>query len=200
VKLRRLLTAGLIALSSAVSGSATYINFFAAVSHDSLLGFKKCSDEFFSTYTSGDPLIPMDGTVPQNTEGVAVPSLDCTYTPTSATSILEVEIYEPITVPLGGNLGSTIALFRDSGADAIAAAILHEMTIAYRRSGLILKTPALAGSTAPTTFKIRVGNQITNPNVYLNSDATATLQVYDWGNSMSNPASISYMVIREWKQ
>lgn len=98
--------------------------------------------------------IPLDDTIPQNTEGVEV--LTVSITPTNASNTLEIEA-----VIMGyGTPASTVpcgALFIDSTANAIAAAVLAGVSgdVSYF-SGTILHRQS-AGSTSAQTFKLRVG-------------------------------------------
>lgn len=106
-----------------------------------------------ATYATGTTAIPVDNTIPQSNEGDQY--LSVTITPTDATSSLEVEVLlyashnsAPIAV--------CAALFRDAGANALAAGYT-----ALSTSGVI--TPAIlrhvvaAGSTSATTFNVRAG-------------------------------------------
>lgn len=103
--------------------------------------------------STGTATIPIDDTIPQNTEGFQV--MELSITPTSATNKLLIEVLANVSTSIAQN--SSIALFQDSTANAIAAAasgrdnndtpfqpqIRHCMT---------------AGTTSSTTFKVRVGN------------------------------------------
>jgi hypothetical protein len=105
--------------------------------------------------------IPADSTIPQNTEGTQV--LTATITPTSAGSLLDVEA-----VVHGSeltNVGDSIlaALFRDSGADAVAASFVGGMNGGgnHLTSGsALIRYRVVAGSTAATTFNVRVGTTL----------------------------------------
>lgn len=103
---------------------------------------------------SGTTVIPLDDTVPQNTEGTQV--LTASITPRSATSVLEVNVILQL-----GNAGAAWligALFRDAGVNAIAVGT------GYASTGNAVYTVSfsyflLAGSTAPTTFNVRMGSE-----------------------------------------
>lgn len=96
--------------------------------------------------------IPLDDTIPQNTEGAELMTL--AVTPTNATHKLKIEVVVQVGGSAAGNM--TIALFQDSAADAIAVgsgridasgaqvtvSLIHYMT---------------AGTTSATTFKVRGG-------------------------------------------
>lgn len=129
--------------------------------------------------------IPADNTIPQNTEGTQI--LSATITPTSASNFLEVEA-----VVHGSeltNVGDSIfaALFRDSGANAVAAAMVGGMnggTNNLTSGSAIIKYRVAAGSTAATTFTVRAGNNngamtlnVTHQNINLGGLIVSTLTV-----------------------
>jgi len=101
---------------------------------------------------SGTAVIPNDDTIPQNTEGVQV--LTASITPTNAASTLEVEVTLQV-ASTGAWLNG--CLFRDSGASAVAMGsafgstgnAIYPITFTYLVS---------AGSTASTTFNVRLGS------------------------------------------
>lgn len=104
--------------------------------------------------------IPYDATIPQSGEGTEY--ITASITPQNAASMLEVEVH----LSVGGSGGGIFigALFRDSAADALEASGL----VVYGNSicQASFRTRVQAGSTAATTFKLRVGsNGIT---VYIN--------------------------------
>lgn len=96
--------------------------------------------------------IPQDDTVPQITEGKEL--MTRAITPVSASSDLEVDVVFHGTV--AAVAGLTVALFRDSAANAIAA-----MTTTVRTSGdmqtISFKTFVSAASMAASTFRVRAG-------------------------------------------
>ena len=104
---------------------------------------------------TGTTVIPFDNTIPQNTEGDEYMTL--AITPTSANSRLRVEatMYATYSISQYG----TMALFRDSGADAIAVAAEEMLDPAAPTQLHVfhLSTIVDAGSTTRTTFKIRAG-------------------------------------------
>ena len=100
---------------------------------------------------TGTTVIPLDDTIPQNTEGNEY--MTCTITPTSASSLLCIQ--STIALSSSGTLTMVAALFQDSIANAlgtIARAInngnLHTLNLTYWMT---------AGTTSATTFKIRAG-------------------------------------------
>lgn len=108
-----------------------------------------------ATYASNADLsttIPNDDTIPQNTEGTEI--LTVSITPTSASSTIEIEFRGMGAASGSANL--VAALFKDSGANALAAStgiagsvnLPGPIGIIYQES---------AGSTSARTYKIRVG-------------------------------------------
>jgi hypothetical protein len=109
-----------------------------------------------SLTTSGSTtaIIPNDSTKPQSTEGAQF--LTASITPTSASHTL---LYFLVVPTIGGgasNVTFTLAVFRDSGADAIAAQLLMNAYSQGTQTGLVVGSVA-AGSTTATTFKARYG-------------------------------------------
>ena len=101
---------------------------------------------------TGTTLIPRDDTIPQITEGDEY--MTVAITPTSAGSTLEVEVSIMVTHSVLTRV--TTALFRDSTANALSAAMVYGVTAAT--GGFItFKHRVVAGSTSATTFRVRAG-------------------------------------------
>lgn len=101
---------------------------------------------------TGTTIIPLDDTIPQQTEGDEYMSL--AITPISATSTLLVNVV--IHGSLSANLWFIAALFRDAAAASIGASVTH-VAAATGGSVLVFSANVAAGSTALTTFKVRAG-------------------------------------------
>jgi hypothetical protein len=104
------------------------------------------------TYATTTVAIPIDNTIPQNTEGAEF--FTVTITPTSATSKLLILINAVM-----GNAAAqwpTIALFQDSTANALAVATAFQGT-AGAGNTLSIKHFMTSGTTSATTFKMRFG-------------------------------------------
>lgn len=106
----------------------------------------------YSTQTSGTTTIPVDNTIPQNTEGTEIMSVSLAPA-NSANRLLVIS-----TVVMGGNTTQIMgpALFRDSTADAIAYSEFYNPGAGYV-TPLPLVYEFAAGSTSSTTLKIRIG-------------------------------------------
>ena len=108
--------------------------------------------DFYDTYNNSvTTVIPKDDTIPQSSEGTQI--MTATITPKSASNLLLVRYTCNMAINSSGD--AIMALFRDSGADAIDAKS-HRVSTAQLEvaSSEILVS---AGSTAATTFKVNVG-------------------------------------------
>lgn len=101
---------------------------------------------------TGATSIPLDDTIPQNTEGDEYMTL--AITPTSATNKLRIDVVWFGSVASASEI--TVALFQDSTANALAATSSVQVT-ATGRSIITLTHYMTAGTTSATTFKVRAG-------------------------------------------
>lgn len=102
---------------------------------------------------TGTTAIPIDDTIPQNTEGDQYMSL--AITPASAANTLKIEVVWNGTNSGGANT-LVVALFQDSTANALACASRFIGT-AGALGQLIFTYYMTAGTTSATTFKVRAG-------------------------------------------
>lgn len=103
--------------------------------------------------SSSSAAIPLDDTIPQNTEGAEVMTL--AITPKSATNKLKIDVVVNCSNVATGQF-LTIALFQDTTADALAVTHNRQTTA----QGLEVSSFThfmTAGTTSSTTFKIRIG-------------------------------------------
>ena len=104
--------------------------------------------------STGTTTLPADDTIPQNTEGDEYMTL--AVTPTSASNKLKIDVvfnyshnnYNDVT---------TVALFQDSTAAAIAAAGSEHAATINLPGQVIFTYWMTAGTTSSTTFKVRAG-------------------------------------------
>ena len=116
--------------------------------------------------TVSTPLI--DDSIPQNTEGVEV--LTQAVTPRSATSLMRVSAHAIGTI--GAVTTMTLALYRDSVANALGAAISTTSNAnAYAIEGAVAISEQSPGTSA-ATYKLRIGK--TNGDVYINGSNSTT--------------------------
>jgi hypothetical protein len=103
---------------------------------------------------TGTTTIPTDDTIPQNTEGTEFMTL--AITPKSATNKLRIQVTAIWAHTIGTSYVTT-ALFQDSTANALAAAVYNTATAnhAYTTTFTHYMT---AGTTSSTTFKVRIGS------------------------------------------
>lgn len=102
---------------------------------------------------TGTTVLPLDDTIPQNTEGDEYMTL--AVTPKAATNKLKIEV----TVVLASSAGGTLAaaLFQDSTAGALAVVGTRVDTTGSLYT-LSFTHYMAAGTTSATTFKVRCGN------------------------------------------
>lgn len=102
---------------------------------------------------TGTTIMPLDDTVPQNTEGDQY--MTQAITPTSTASILEIDFIGLFASSLA-NDNISVALFQDATAGALAAT---SQNVSANGSPYMisLKHRMVAGTTSSTTFKIRAG-------------------------------------------
>lgn len=136
--------------------------------------------QFSSFASSSSPNLPVDDTIPQNTEGFELMTLS--ITPTSASNYLLITATVFVSHS-SSNGGVGVAMFRDSGADAIAAGIAN-IPVANYPSIVTIVARVLAGSQSPTTFKIRGGTNDGN-TFYFNGRAGARLFGGSAGSSIT---------------
>jgi hypothetical protein len=103
-------------------------------------------------YSTGTTTIPLDDTIPQNTEGTEFMTLS--ITPSSATNKLRIDVIGFLSTSSGEWL--SMALFQDSTANALAAVSAYQPT-ATGMSTVPLTHFMTAGTTSPITFKVRAG-------------------------------------------
>jgi hypothetical protein len=110
--------------------------------------------------------IPYDNSIPQNSEGTEI--LSGSFTPKSASSLLEMEIIVPATIS-ATNM-ATIALFRDTTADALNAAF-ERFDSANMRT-IILKHYMSSWGTSASTLAVRGGGSA--GTLYANGNSSGT--------------------------
>lgn len=94
--------------------------------------------------------LPADNTIPQNTEGAEFMSL--AFTPKVSTNKLKITIVFHCTH--SANTNTTVALFQDSTANALACSSVSGSNLTFNICFVHYMT---AGTVASTTFKVRAG-------------------------------------------
>jgi hypothetical protein len=118
--------------------------------------------------TASSTNIPYDDTIPQSTEGVEV--MTQAITPKSANNVLVIDV---TVFSSGASISQgTCALFKDSGANAVAASACASSTSDAAVTHKI-RYAVVAGSTAATTYRVRVGQS--TGNVTFNGSSSARI-------------------------
>jgi hypothetical protein len=123
-----------------------------------------------TSYTSHAPTIPVDDTIPQNTEGTEI--LTATITPRLTTSRLYVEGVVPIASDNTALRNLTVAIFRDSEANATRAYVVN-VPVGAQLAVIPFKFSVPSTATTATTFRVRAGANA--GAVYINGTASGRL-------------------------
>lgn len=121
-----------------------------------------------SSYVGLSATIPLDDTIPQNTEGTEI--LTQAITPKSASSTIRISARIAIASPVGSGGTFIAALFKDTTANALAAnsvfcaagGVVGHVEVSFEES---------AGSTSARTYKLR-GGPSAAITMYYNGDAS----------------------------
>lgn len=109
---------------------------------------------------------PIDGSIPQNTEGTEVCSVS--ITPQDAASELEISFFATGTTSTGMFIGAGV--FVGTDADAIAGSVAMEQTTgAKQKFQMAWSCRVPAGSTSARTYKLRLGPG-SSGTAYVNGD------------------------------
>lgn len=121
---------------------------------------------------SGTTTLPLDDTIPQNTEGVQFMTLP--ITPTSAINLLSIAHIGMYTSGNATNATIQAALFQDSVANALAAIFCGRVSTADVGTQISLNYRMRAGTVSSTTFNIRAGTNSAGTTRF-NSDSSGRL-------------------------
>jgi len=110
----------------------------------------------YSSVATGTTILPLDDTIPQNTEGDQYMTL--AITPKSATNTLIIDV-QATAANSAAAYNLCCALFQDSTAGALAAQAIYSPTAGGSVSFKITHTMT-AGTTSATTFKVRIGANV----------------------------------------
>ena len=102
----------------------------------------------------GNKSIPWDSSPPLSSEGNLVPWLNTTITPQDANNKLLIEVKVHVSF-ISSSPKAIVALFQDSGGQAVA--VTFSRVADSSTTPLTLRHFMDAGTTNPTTFKIRIG-------------------------------------------
>lgn len=104
---------------------------------------------------TGSTILPVDDTIPQNTEGDQY--LSVSITPQSASNKLLIEVTLVLSHSIT-NQWLAAALFQDTTANALAVCP-HFMSLGAASATITFRHYMNAGTTSATTFKVRGGGQ-----------------------------------------
>jgi len=108
----------------------------------------------FVDFYSNTSLIPLDDTIPQITEGGEITT--ATITPTSSSNKILISVVMQVANDNAGNL-STIALFRNSVSDALAASWARTIAANNPNSPMTIEYLDSPATTSPVTYRVRGG-------------------------------------------
>lgn len=119
---------------------------------------------------TGTTLIPVDDTIPQNTEGDEYMTL--AITPTNASNKLVIEAVAQVSHTDTTPGVVIMALFQDTTVNALAVVAESDSSKLSDRDAiqLVLRHEMTAGTISATTFKIRIGSRDTGTLTF-NGDA-----------------------------
>jgi hypothetical protein len=131
----------------------------------------------YTTYSSTAVTIPVDDTIPQDTEGAQWNSV--TITPTNAANLLRIEVsYDMVLAP--EYYSYVVAALFKSGTSSALAAVLDYASIYYAFNATLRPFPlridhtVVAGGTGTVTFTTRAGSNVGSP-MYVNGNAGGRL-------------------------
>jgi len=148
-----------------------------------------------SSLSSGSTAMVFDDTIPQSTEGTEFITLSITPESSSNTLVIEADLL--VQNDDADYIG--MALYQDSTANALTAAIETVSTSDGFTGMMHLKHIMTAGTTSPTTFKIRAGGNI--GTTYINSanlpdgtytEVTTTMSDYTSGTVTISASGNNY--------
>lgn len=134
------------------------------------IGVQQIQSVRTGAFATDTTVIPMDNTIPQNTEGTEYMTLS--ITPKSATSTLGIEVV--FFAGCGNQDPTTVALFQDATANALIASNYCPVAGVGAPQTLSMRHTMLSGTTSATTFKVRAGTNAGNA-VYFNGFAGVQL-------------------------
>jgi len=139
-------------LTSAGAGAPP--TFAAAAAGGKILQVVNVTNSASSTSTT---TMPLDDSIPQNSEGFEVMTLAITPADTGNKLIIQVQC---TSMTLNAATATrTVALFQDSTANALAASTGHQ-SVSSGTYNMMLNHYMTAGTTSSTTFKVRIGSNV----------------------------------------
>lgn len=138
------------------------------VGSGSVLQIATAIDNTYSQHINAQ--IPYDDTIPQSSQGSELITVD--IEPHLSNSLLVVEFNAPTMLIGVGTEIPTYTLFRDADADAILTG--HSaLTTGTLLGSMHFRHRVVADSKDLTTFKVRVGGNLSTSDIYFNGDTSA---------------------------
>jgi hypothetical protein len=119
-----------------------------------------------TSYSIYNAVIPVDGTIPQISEGQDYPELAVTITPRAAKSKILLKYSINVGAQTSSNNQVVFAVFRDTDAAALFAT--QHLVMANKQAQIAWEIALAAGSTAPRTYHLRTGQHVVMKDHYLN--------------------------------
>lgn len=117
----------------------------------------------YTSYSSVTTTIPVDDTIPQNTEGDQLVTVSITPIATTNRLVIRGQIF----CAPSASAVATVALFQDSTASALAVSAMN-LGSTGEKSVIDIYHEMAAGTTSSTTFKLRAGPS--SGTLYINGD------------------------------
>ncbi len=130
-------------------------------------------------------LLPVDATVPANSEGEEFSALDVAITPSNTNNILEIELVLYVSHSSGDMIGATV--LQDT---TVVCGGFCVGTVSFNESRIHIKFRKAAGTTSATTFHVRYGPH---------STGTARTNSIDGSNNTFGGLLFSTLSVREVK-
>jgi hypothetical protein len=121
-----------------------------------------------ATYSTTTAVIPIDNSIPQNTEGTEI--ISASITPKTTTNSLRVRF--SISMAVGSQDNIIVAMFLNSGTNAICAR--YSSTAANFSQLMYMEHEFVPGATTSQTVKIRVGTG-SGSSLYINGNSVGRL-------------------------
>jgi hypothetical protein len=134
------------------------------------------------TFISITSTIPRDDTIPQQTEGQEILTLE--YAVASVGN--SIEIVADIAVGMSASvIGASAAIFVDSAADAIAADMLHSAGSESDVGSIFVSKVITPADTNTHTYKVRVGKHSSAGSAGVNATYTGTSRLFGGARTSS---------------
>lgn len=153
-------------------GSVVTASLSGAINLSAFMPTGSIVQSVYAEYTAQSVMsvaIPVDNTIPQNTEGTQI--LSATITPKSTSNKIRVRFMGQYGVA-GAAQPVSAALFKDSAANAICATYVVAENTAQWSDQIVLSHEDSPASVSAITYKLRVG--CASGNMWINADGAGS--------------------------